>query len=67
MADLYFETLLTDCLGQFWKADVVNFLRAPKSFTYILGRTMMRPRDLIGFLPGAHFSLLRSGLRTTIT
>ena len=25
MADLNFETLLTDCPGQFWKADVVTF------------------------------------------
>ena len=30
MADPHFETLLTDCPGQFWKADVVNFSRAPK-------------------------------------
>jgi len=30
MADPHFETLLTDCPGQFWKADVVNVLRAPK-------------------------------------
>jgi len=28
--DLHFEPLLTDCLGQFWKAEVVNFSRAPK-------------------------------------
>ncbi len=27
MPDLHFEALLTDCLGQFWKADVVNFSR----------------------------------------
>ena len=29
--DLHSETLLTDCLVQFWKADVVNFSRALKS------------------------------------
>jgi hypothetical protein len=27
MADLHFETLLADCLGQSWKEDVVNFSR----------------------------------------
>jgi TonB family protein len=36
MADPHFETLLTDCLGQFWKADMVNFSRAPKLTTGVL-------------------------------
>jgi hypothetical protein len=27
---------ITDCLGQFWKADVVDFLRAPKVRNYSL-------------------------------
>jgi len=31
MADPHFETPPTDCLGQFRKADVVNFSQAPKS------------------------------------